>query len=165
MLSHLSWHVGAVVVVSGVLLGCAHSPSRAPAPAVANNGVALSVVPGQRCFVTRDDEKLPPPANDNRVHVRVAVRIDNDAPATVGVAPGQVRLTPHAPGPEAQAELAPIGSQEVSVPPGESRVVPIEFAGQGRGDCHQAFDLDPRDAVTIDNRQVVLAPVPLASAR
>jgi len=162
----MGFHLRALVGLSGLLMGCAHATYHAPEPTVASNGVALSVVAGQRCFVTRDDEKLPPPNNANRVHVGVTVRIDNDSPAPVGVAAGQVRLTPHGRASVTEAEaMAPMGATEVSVPPGESRVVPLEFTGQGRMDCKQAFDLDARDALTLGEQPVVLAPVPLVSSR
>ncbi len=162
----MGFHIRTLVGLglSGLLLGCAHATYHAPEPTVASNGVALSVVSGQRCFVTRDDEKLPPPNNDNRVHVGVTVRIDNASPAAVGVAAGQVRLTPQGAGAQA-AEMAPIGGADLSVPAGESLLVPLEFTGQGRMDCHQPFDLDPRDALTVGEQPVVLAPVPLVSKR
>jgi hypothetical protein len=159
----MSSHLGVLVVVSGVLLGCAHSTYHAPAPTVANNnGVALSVVSGQGCFVTRDSEKFPPPTNDNQVHVRVTVQIENGSPGAVDVASEKVRLTPEAASPAAHAELAPLGSSELTVPPGESRVLPLAFSGPGPVDCHQPFDLDTRDALVTANQPVVLAPVRLA---
>lgn len=154
-----------VAGVSGLLFGCAHSNYRASAPTVADKGVALSVVSGQRCFVTRDNETLPPPTNDNRVHVKVTVQIENDSSRVVGVTPDKVRLTPHAKGPGTHAPMAPLGAAEVTVPPGESRVVPLDFAGPGPIDCRQAFDLDPRDALVVADRPIVLAPVRLAAAR
>jgi len=164
---HLSSRLGALVVAAGVLLGCAHSTYHAPAPTVAdaNTGVALSVVSGQRCFVTRDDERMPPPTNDNRVHVRVTVQIENRSPGVVGVAAEKVRLTPHAAGPGTRAELAPLGPSELTVQPGESRVLPLDFTGPGPTDCRQPFDLDPRDALVMADRPILLAPVRLAAAR
>ena len=151
-------------MASGVLLSCAHSTYHAPAPTVANKGVALSVVSGQRCFVTRDDERMPPPTNDNRVHVRVTVQIENRSPGVVGVEPEKVRLTPQAALPGTRAEMAPVAPSELSVPPGESRVVPLDFTGPGPTDCRQPFDLDPRDALMSD-RPIPLAPVRLAATR
>jgi hypothetical protein len=154
-------------VAAGVLQGCAHSTYRAPAPTVAdaNTGVALSVVSGQRCFVTRDDERMPPPTNDNRVHVRVTVQIENRSPGVVGVAPEKVRLTPHAAGQGTRAAMAALASSELTVPPGESRVLPLEFAGPGPVDCRQPFDLDPRDALVMADQPIALAPVRLTAAR
>jgi hypothetical protein len=151
-------------VASGVL-GCAHSTYRAPEPTVANKGVALSVVSGQRCFVTRDDERMPPPVNANRIHLRVTVQIENDSPGVVGVAPDKVRLTQHARGPDTHAELAPIGPADLTVPPGESRVLPLDFAGPGPVDCHETFDLDTRDALVIAEKPIPLAPVRLTAVR
>jgi hypothetical protein len=162
---YLSSRLGALVVASGLLLGCAHSTYRAPAPTVANEGVALSVVSKQRCFVTRDDEKLPPPANDNRVHVRVTVEIDNHSPAVLGVASEKVRLTPHAAGQATRAEMAPLGMSELTVPPGESRVLPLDFSGPGPVDCRQPFDLDTRDALVMADQPISLAPIRLAVTR
>jgi hypothetical protein len=161
----MSSRVRPLVVLSGLLLGCAHSAPRAPAATVVNNGVTLSAVSGERCFVSRDNEKLPPPTNDNQVHVRVTVQIANSSAAAVGLAPEKVRLTPHAAGPGAQAALAPLESSEVTVPPGQTRVLPLDFAGPGPVDCHQPFDLDPRDALVTADQPIVLAPVPVSSAR
>ncbi|HEY6475434.1 MAG TPA: hypothetical protein VI456_02570 [Polyangia bacterium] len=149
----------------GLLLGCAHSTYRAPAPTVANEGVALSVLSGQRCFVTREDERMPPPANDNRVHVRVTVQIENDSPGPVDVASENVRLTPHAAGSGTRAEMAPLGASELTVPSGESRVLPLDFAGPGPVDCRQPFDLDTRDALVMADQPIPLAPVRLAVTR
>lgn len=157
--------LGALVVVSGLLLSCAHSTYRAPAPTVANQDVALSVVSGQRCFVTRDDERMPPPTNDNRVHVRVTVQIENRSPGVIGVAPEKVRLTPHAADRGTRAAMAPLASSELTVPPGESRVLPLEFAGPGPVDCRQPFDLDPRDALVMADQPIPLAPVRLTATR
>jgi len=155
----------AVVVVSGALFGCAHATYHAPAPTVANNGVALSVVSGQHCFVTRDDEKLPPPNNDNRVHVRVTVQIENNSSQVVGVESEQLRLTSLAGGSGTRTPIAPLGGTDVSVPPGQSEILPLDFAGPGPIDCRQPFDLDPANAVTVDDQPVTLAPVRLVSAR
>ena len=152
-------------MVSGALLGCAHSTYRASAPTVANQDVALSVVAGQRCFVTRDDERMPPPTNDNRVHVRVTVQIENRSPEVVGVAPEKVRLTPHAAGPGTHAAIAPLGGSELTVPPGQSRVLPLDFAGPGPLDCRQPFDLDPRDALVMADQPIPLAAVRLTATR
>ena len=152
-------------MASGVLLGCAHSTYHAAAPTVANEGVALSVVPAQRCFVTRDDERMPPPTNDNRVHVGVTVQIENRSPTAVGVDSEKVRLTPHAAGPGTRAEIAPLGSSELTVPPGESRVLPLDFAGPGPVDCRQPFDLDTRDALVRTDQPIPLAAVRLAATR
>jgi hypothetical protein len=167
MSSDLFSRLGALAVASGLLLGCAHSTYRAPAPTVAdaNTGVALSVVSGQRCFVTRDDEKMPPPANDNRVHVRVTVQIENESPGPVGVEADKVRLTPHAAGSETRAEMAPLGASELTVPPGESRVLPLDFSGPGPIDCRQPFDLDTRDALVMAEQPIPLAPVRLSATR
>ena len=165
MARHLSSRLGALAVASGVLLGCAHSTYRAPAPAVADRGVALSVVSRQRCFVTRDDERMPPPANDNRVHVRVTIEIENRSSGVVGVDSEKVRLTAHAAGPGARAEMAPLGQSELTVPPGESRVLPLDFAGPGPVDCRQPFDLDTRDALVMAERPIPLAPVRLSATR
>jgi hypothetical protein len=164
MSSHLLRGLGAVALASGLMLGCAHTTYRAPAPTVANNGVALSVVSGQRCFVTRDSERLPPPTNDNRVHVRVTVQIENDSPGVVGVAPERVRLTAQERGP-ARTEIAPMGSAELSLQPGESRILPLDFAGPGPVACGQPLALDPRDALDVDGRSVVLPPVRLVAVR
>ena len=152
-------------MASGLLLGCAHSTYRAAAPTVANKGVVLSVVSGQRCFVTRDDERMPPPTNDNRVHVRVTVQIENRSPGVVGVAPEKVRLTPHAAGPGTHAAIAPLGGSELTVPPGESRVLPLDFAGPGPVDCRQPFYLDPRDSLVMADRPIPLTAVWLAATR
>lgn len=165
MSSDLFSRLGALVVASGVLLGCAHSTYRAAAPTVANKGVALSVVSGQQCFVTRDDERMPPPTNDNRIHVGVTVQIENRSPAAVGVESEKVRLTPHAAGPGTRAEIAPLGSSELTVPPGESRVLPLDFAGPGPVNCRQPFDLDTRDALVRTDQPIPLAPVRLAATR
>jgi hypothetical protein len=162
---HLSSRLGALVLASSALLGCAHSTYRAPAPTVANQDVVLSVVSGQRCFVTRDDERMPPPTNDNRVHVRVTVQIENRSAGVVGVTPQKVRLTPHVAGRGTRAAMAPLASSELTVPPGESRVLPLEFAGPGPVDCRQPFDLDPRDALVMADQPIPLAPVRLAATR
>jgi hypothetical protein len=170
MWSHLSSGLGALVVASGLLLGCAHSTYQTstyqtPGPTVANKGVALSVVSAQRCFVTRDDERMPPPNNDNRIHVRVTVEIENRSPAPVGVESEKVRLTPHAGGSGMPAEMAPLGGSELTISPGESRVLPLDFAGPGPVDCRQPFDLDTRDALSMAERPIPLAPVRLATTR
>jgi hypothetical protein len=165
MCSNLSSRLGALVVASGLLLGCAHSNYHAAAPTVANEGVALSVVAPQRCFVTRDDERMPPPTNDNRVHVGVTVQIENRSPAAVGVDSEKVRLTPHAAGRGTHAEIAPLGGSELTVPPGESRVLPLDFAGPGPVDCGQPFDLDTRNALARTDQPIPLAAVRLTATR
>jgi len=161
----MAFRVRVLVGLSGLLLGCAHSTIQAPAPTVRNSGVALSVVSGQRCFVTRDNERLPPPTNDNRVHVRVTLRIENDSPEVVGVTSGDIRLAPRVPARAAQGEIAPIGSTELTLLPGQSQVFPLDFAGPGPVDCRHPFDLEPRGAVTRAARPVTLAPIRLVASR
>jgi hypothetical protein len=170
MTSDLFSRLGAFVVASGVLLGCAHSTHQTAAhqtaaPTVANEGVALSVVSVPRCFVTRDNEKMPPPVNDNRVHVGVTVEIENRSPTVLGVDSEKVRLTPHAANPGARADLAPLGSSELTLAPGETRVVPLDFTGPGPVDCRQPFDLDTRDALVMAERPIPLAPVRVTATR
>jgi hypothetical protein len=148
-----------------VLLGCAHSTYQTTAPTVASQGVALSVLSVPRCFETRDNEKMPPPVNANRVHVGVTVEIENRSPAAVAVDSEKVRLTPQAARPGTRAEMTPLGQSELTVAPGESRVVPLDFTGPGPVDCRQPFDLDTRDALVMTDQPITLAPVRLTTTR
>ena len=61
--------------------------------------------------------------------------------------------------------MAPLGLSELTVPPGQSRVLPLDFAGPGPIDCRQPFDLDPRDAVVVTGRPILLAPVRVVATR
>jgi hypothetical protein len=142
---------------------CAHSTYQAPSPTVSKNGVAVSVVSDERCFITREDEKLPPPTNDNKFHLRVSLRFQNDSAGTAGVATEHVRLT--ADGPGAHTEMSPLGATTLTLQAGQSQIVPLDFERTGPLDCHQPLDLETRDAVSVDGKPVAFESIRLIAAK
>jgi hypothetical protein len=152
-----------LVVVLGSLVSCAHSTYQAPQPSATRDGVTLTVGAAPRCFVTRDDEKLPPPTNDNRFHLRATVLVENHTDQVVQVAPEQVRLAVKGPGTGMRSEISPLGSTVLAVQPGDREVVPLDFEGPGPIDCHRPLDIDPRNAVTMADQPVWLSPIRLVA--
>jgi hypothetical protein len=153
--------VRSLVVLFGLVVSCAHATYQAPQPSATRDGVTLTVGAGPRCFVTRDDEKMPPPNNDNRFHVRTTVLVENHTDEVVQVAPEQVRLAVKGPGTGMRTEIPPIGGTVLAVQPGGSEIVPLNFEGPGPIDCHRPVDLDPRSSVTMADEPVWLSPIRL----
>ena len=150
------------VVLALAGLACAHSTYQAPSPTVSKDGVALTVVSDERCFITRDDEKLPPPTNDNRLHLRVTVRFQNDSQGPVVVQADHIRLAVDGPG--AHTEIPPLGATKLTLQPGQSQVVPLDFQHTGPLDCHHPLDLEPMDAVTTADKPIAFEPIRLIAA-
>lgn len=141
---------------------CAHSTYQAPAPTVTKDGVAVTVVSDERCFITREDEKLPPPTNDNKFHLRVTVRLQNDGQGPALVAADHMRLAVDGPG--APTELPPLGATKLTLQPGQSELVSLDFEHTGPLDCKQPLRLEPADAVTVADKPVAFEPIRLVAA-
>ena len=151
------------VVLPGLVLSCAGATYQAPAPTVSKAGVAVSVVSKERCFISRDGEKFPTPANDERFNLDMKVRFDNDSNRVVVVTPERLRLAGDADG--KRTEMSPTQGGDVSLQPRESQTVALQFRRTGALDCHHPLELETAQAVTMDGKPIGLDPIRLVSAR
>jgi len=150
------------LILAAAGMACAHSNYQAPAPTVTKDGVAVTVVSDERCFLTREGEKLPPPANDDKLHLRVTVRFQNDSQSTAVVQADHMRLAVDGPG--AHTEIPPLGATKLTLEPGQSQLVSLDFQRTGPLDCHHPLDLEPADAVTIADKPVAFEPIRLVAS-
>jgi hypothetical protein len=149
-----------VLVATGA---CGYNqPYRTSGPVLAQEGVELAVA-GERCAVNRSAEQFPTVVDDDRLDLAVDLRLKNQSENPVLVVRDRFQLT------ERQgistSTIKPLGAGVVTVLPGETTLVPLEFQQRGQLDCHHELALDPVDAVQMGGKKVALAPIRFTATR
>jgi hypothetical protein len=143
--------------------GCGYSqPYRTSGPVMAKEGVQLAVA-GERCTVNRSAEQFPTVADDDKLDLAVDLQLKNESKNPVLVVRDRFQLT------ERQGTdtttVKPLGAGVVTVLPGETTLVPLEFQQRGQLDCHHELALDPGDAVQMSGKKVALSPIRFTATR
>lgn len=147
-----------------VALGaCSYSQSyRTSGPVIAKEGVELAVA-GERCTVNRSAEQYPTSVDDDRLDLAVDLQLTNESENPVLVARDRFQLTERQG--ESTTPLKPLGAGTVTVLPGQTTLLPLEFQQDGQLDCHHELALDPGDAVQMGGKKIALAPIRFTATR
>jgi hypothetical protein len=115
------------------------------------------------CYVNRSAEQFPTVADDDVGVVDLAVDVKNASPKPAVIEPSEIRLEDSAAG--GALELAPQSSSEVTVNPGKTETIPLEFKQPGGIDRRRSSTLDLARAIKIDGAALALSPIRFTVAR
>jgi len=150
------------VAVLVITASCGYtSPYRSSGPAVSKEGVQVAIV-GERCYVNRSAEDFPTTVNDDQLNLAMRVQIKNKASHTAALSLDNVRLAETTGG--AQTLMVPRESESLSLLPGATTVVSLDFEQSGTLDCHHEMALDVGRAIKIEGGEVGLQPIRFLAA-
>jgi hypothetical protein len=131
---------------------CAHDQAP-PAATRADLGDVHLVETIRSCAVNRSADEWVPTTPDE-VTVKVDLMISNASGKATTVFPGRLRLSDAKIDKECTPEQA---SEAVSIPPGATRQIAVEFHGSGDFSCHDPFRLKVRGAIEEAGRPLALS--------
>jgi hypothetical protein len=145
------------LAAAGLTASCGYTaPYQSTGPALSKEGVQITLA-GEQCYVNRSTEVFPTAVDDNVLHVGLSLQVANhsDEPAVVSLDGFQLAESV---GSE-HAVMHPIQSGSVTLPPGQSTDLMLEFSQTQESalDCHHDLALDTRSAVAIEGKPVRLA--------
>jgi len=148
---------------AALMASCGYTvPYQTSGPALSANGVQVRLL-GDRCYVNRSGEQFPTSVDDDRLGIDVRLQIDNTSALPAQVSLGRFELADGAaPG---SGVISPYEAEMVTLSPGETRTVGLEFETQTTLDCRHSFALDVNDAVAIAGKRVDLAAIRFQPAR
>lgn len=160
-ISRMRWFTLSALAMGGAACGYSQ-PYRTSGPVLANEGVEVSVA-GERCTVNRTAEMFPTTVRDDQLDLSVDLQLKNESDNPVLLAPDRLQMSEKRGG--ADVTMRPLQSGIVTVLPGETRHVPLEFQQRGDLDCHHELSLDPSSAVQMGGRKVALQPIHFTATR
>jgi hypothetical protein len=152
------WILGSVLLAS-----CGYTvPYQVSGPVTSKEGVQVRLL-GDRCFVNRSGEQYPTTVGDDRLDVEVSLQVDNASAQPAQLSLGRIQLA----GGSAPDTVVMLASEArvVSLSPGETRRLGLDFETQTMLGCRRPFALEVRDAVAIDGKPVALDPIRFQPAR
>ena len=142
---------------AGLATSCGYTaPYMSSGPAVSQEGVVISLA-GERCYVNRTADPYPSVVDDDVLHVDLSLQVKNQSNRAAMLDLDGFRLTEGEGAQRAVMHARESGS--LSLAPGESRLVALEFAYTTALDCHHDLALDAQDAIAIAGKPVELASI------
>ncbi|MGA7744928.1 MAG: hypothetical protein ABSF35_23155 [Polyangia bacterium] len=154
-----------MLLTAGVLLpaGCGFgAPYKMSGPSLSGQGVEVGIA-GVRCYVNREQDPFPDVIDQDQVDVDLRLQVKNNSSQDAEIAEGRIRL--------AEADLPAVGpatpehSGVISVPPGETKQVPLKFEPSGVVGCRHGFELELADSVDLAGSPIALSPIKFAATR
>ena len=153
-------HVHLIAIAITFMIGafsCGFSaPYRTSGTPVSKQGVAISVA-AERCFVNRSAEQYPTTVNDDEFNLGVSLQVSNGSNHVLVLSPDHFRVAGSIHG--ERTELQPIQSAALSLEPGATKIVALDFEQTGDLDCHHNLDLESNGAVAMDGNSIALDPI------
>jgi len=123
---------------------------------MSQEGIQVAIV-GERCYVNRSGEAFPTTVSDDQLNLAMRVQIQNGASHTAALSMDKIRLSETTGG--APTTMAPRERESLSLLPGATTVVLLDFEQSGALDCHHEMSLDLGTALRIEGGQVSLEPI------
>jgi hypothetical protein len=151
---------GAFVIVAA---GCAYGgPYKTSGPSLSEQGVQVNLA-GVRCYVSREQDPYPDVIEQDQADLDLRLQVKNDSGQVAEISEGRIRLAEtDAP---TTAAASPEQSGVISVPPGATTQVPLQFVPSGVDSCRHAFALEMFDSVDLAGSPIALSPIKFAATR
>ena len=151
---------GAFVILAA---GCAYGgPYKTSGPSLSEQGVQVNLA-GVLCYVNREDEPFPDVIEQDQADLDLRLQIKNDSGQVAEISEGRIRLSEtDAP---TTAAASPEQSRVISVPPGATTQVPLNFEPSGVDSCRHAFALEMVDSVDLAGSPIALSPIKFAATK
>jgi hypothetical protein len=144
-----------VAAVSTASCGYA-APYQTSGPALSKEGVQITIA-GEQCYVNRSTEEYPTTTNDDELHVGVNLQVKNESNHVAVLSLDGFQLA--ADSKTDDVVMHPQESGSLSLAPGETKLVSLDFERQTQLGCHHSLALDPQHAVAIEGTPVNLASI------
>jgi hypothetical protein len=151
------------LVVAALAASCGYSlPYQTSGPALSKEGVQIAIA-GDRCYVNRSGEQFPTTVDDDELHLNVNLQVKNESNHVASLSPERIQLVESKAG--ERIVMHPHESGAISLAPGETRSVSLDFDQQGELDCHHGLALEAPGAVAVEGTQIALNPIQFRPSR
>lgn len=150
---------------AGVVLAasCGYvAPYTSSGPSLSKEGVEIAIA-GERCYVNRSAEQFPTTVGDDRLNLDLRLQVKNASNHIAVLSPDRVRLSETVGG--ERMVMQPRASETISLQPGETKMVSLDFEQSGTLDCHHDLALEAAGAVEIEGGKVNFEPIRFLASR
>jgi hypothetical protein len=151
-----------LATMMGYAASCGYAaPYHSSGPSLSKEGVQITIA-GERCFVNRSAEQIPT-FSDDRFNLGVRLQVKNESSHVVVLSPDHILLSEVTGG--ERTVIQPREAEALSLQPGETKLVALDFEQSGTLDCHHEMALETQGAVAIEGKQVSLDPIRFLASR
>jgi hypothetical protein len=138
------------------------APYTSSGPSLSKEGVEISIA-GERCYVNRSAEPFPTTVDDDILNLALHLQIKNKSSHVAVLTPDHVSLSETVAG--ERMVMHPHESEAISLQPGETQTVSLNFEQLGTLDCHHALTLEAAGAVEIEGGKISFEPIRFLASR
>ena len=149
------------VVVSAASCGYV-APYTSSGPSLSKEGVEIAIA-GESCYVNRSAEQFPTTVDDDQLNLALRLQIKNKSSHVAVLTPDHVGLSETLAG--ERMGMHPRESGAISLQPGETQTISLNFEQSGALDCHHHLALEAAGAVEIDGGKVSFEPIRFLASR
>jgi hypothetical protein len=151
------------LIAAGVSASCGYTaPYHSSGPALSREGVQIAVT-AEQCYNNRLDEQYPTALNDDQLHVGVRLNVTNGSNHLVVLSRDAFKLE-ETDG-RSPRVMRPQENGSVSLSPGQSKSLVLNFAEETEYDCHHELALDAQGAIAVAGKPVHLASIHFLPSR
>jgi hypothetical protein len=138
------------------------APYTSSGPSLSKEGVEI-VIAGERCYVNRSAEQFPTTVDDDQLNLALRLQIKNTSSHVAVLTPDHVGLSETVAG--ERMVMHPRESEAISLQPGETQTISLNFQQSGAFDCHHDLALEAAGAVEIEGGKVSFEPIRFLASR
>ena len=138
------------------------APYTSSGPSLSKEGVEIAIA-GERCYVNRRAEQFPTTVDDDHLNLDLRLQVKNESSHIAVLSPDRVRVSDTLDG--ERMVMQPRESEAISLQPGETKIVSLDFEQSGALDCHHDLALEAAGAVEIEGGKVTFAPIRFLASR
>jgi hypothetical protein len=154
---------GLSLIAAGVTASCGYTaPYHSSGPALSREGVQISLT-AEQCYNNRFDEQYPTALSDDELHVGVRLNVINRSNHVAILVPAAFQLEENEGNEHTVMRPAETGS--LSLPPGQSTDLILNFAEEAKYDCRHDLVLDAHHAIALEGKPVHLASIHFLPSR
>ena len=138
------------------------APYTSSGPSLSKEGVEIAIA-GESCYVNRSAEQFPTTVDDDQLNLALRLQIKNKSSHVAVLTPDHVGLSETLAG--ERMVMHPRESGAISLQPGETQTISLNFEQSGALDCHHHLALEAAGAVEIDGGKVSFEPIRFLASR
>ena len=137
-------------------------PYSSSGPSLSKEGVEIAIA-GERCYVNQSAEPFPTTVDDGILNLALRVQIKNRSSHVAVLTPDHVSLSESVAG--ERMVMHPRESEVISLQPGETQTISLNFEQSGALDCHHNLALEAAGAVEIEGGKISFEPIRFLASR
>ena len=138
------------------------APYSSSGPSLSKEGVEIAIA-GESCYVNRSAEQFPTTVDDDQLNLALRLQIKNKSSHVAVLTPDHVGLSETLAG--ERMVMHPRESAAISLQPGETQTISLNFEQSGALDWHHHLALEAAGAVEIDGGKVSFEPIRFLASR